>query len=135
VGWNNVPLVKVEIIKGKSREYKQALLDGIHAALVEAFRIPDYDRMQRLYELERGNFETAPTKTEQFTLIEITAFEGRSLEAKKNLYSAIVRNLGQSPGINGDDIMIVLHEPPLENWGMRGGRPANEIDFGFEIKV
>ena len=130
-----MPLVKVEIIEGKSREYKQALLDGIHAALVEAFRIPDYDRMQRLYELERENFETAPTKTERFTLIEITAFEGRSLEAKKNLYSAIVRNLSQSPGINGDDITIVLHDPPLENWGIRGGIPDNEVDLGFEIKV
>ncbi|NLW44338.1 MAG: tautomerase family protein [Syntrophomonadaceae bacterium] len=130
-----MPLVKVEIIKGKSREYKQALLDGIHAALVEAFRIPDYDRMQRLYELDGENFDTAPTRTEQFTLIEITAFEGRSPEAKKNLYSAIVRNLGQSPEINENDITVVIHEPPLENWSIRGGRPVNEIELGFEIKV
>lgn len=130
-----MPLVKVEIIKGKSREYKQALLDGIHSALVEAFRIPDWDRMQRLYELERENFETATSKTERFTLIEITAFHGRSIEAKKSLYSAIIRNLGQSPGINGHDITIVLHEPPLENWGIRGGRPANEVDLGFKVKV
>ncbi len=35
-----MPLVRVEITKGKSREYKQALLDGIHAALVEAFKFP-----------------------------------------------------------------------------------------------
>lgn len=130
-----MPLVKVEIFKGKSQEYKKALLDGIHSALVEAFKIPDYDRMQRLYELERKNFEIAPTKTEQFTLIEITAFQGRSLEAKKNLYSAIIRNLGQLPGINCDDITIVLNEPPLENWGIRGGRPANEVDLGFKVDV
>ena len=130
-----MPLVKVEIFKGKSIEYKNALLDGIHSALVEAFRIPDYDRMQRLYELERENFEIASSKTTQFTLIEITAFQGRSLEAKKSLYSAIIRNLGQLPGINGDDITIVLYEPPLENWGIRGGRPANEVDVGFEINV
>lgn len=50
-------LVKVEIIKGKSTEYKKAVLYGIHSALVEAFKIPDYDRMQRLYELEKENFE------------------------------------------------------------------------------
>ncbi len=42
-----MPLVKVEIIKGKPQEYKQALLDGIHDALVEAFKIPEDDRIQR----------------------------------------------------------------------------------------
>lgn len=54
-----MPLVKVEIFKGKSDTYKKALLNGIHAALVEAIKIPDYDRMQRLYELEPQNFEIA----------------------------------------------------------------------------
>lgn len=130
-----MPLVKVEIIKGKSVNYKKALLDGIHSALIEAFSIPDDDRMQRLYELEKDNFEIASSKSEKFTLIEVTAFKGRSLEAKKRLYAAIISNLGRSPGINGDDITIVLHEPPLENWGIRGGKPANEVDLGFEIKV
>ena len=130
-----MPLIKVEIIKGKSIEYKKALLDGIHSALVDAFRIPDYDRIQRLYELERENFEIAPSKTEQFTLIEITAFQGRSLDAKKNLYDTIIKNLGHLPGINGNDITIVLNEPPLENWGIRGGKPANEVELEFEINV
>lgn len=74
-------------------------------------------------------------KTEQFTLIEITAFKGRSGEAKKLLYQAIVRNLKVDPGISGDDIMIIIHEPPLENWGIRGGKPANEVNLGFDIEV
>ncbi|MGZ7117831.1 MAG: tautomerase family protein, partial [Methanobacterium sp.] len=51
------PLVKIEILKGKSKEYKKALLDGIHDALVESIKIPDNDRFQRLYELEEDNFE------------------------------------------------------------------------------
>lgn len=130
-----MPLVKVEIIRGRSSDYKKAVLNGIHSALVEAFKIPDYDRNQRLYELERENFEFSNTKTEQVTLIEITAFKGRSFEAKKNLYLAIVRNLGESPGIKGTDITIVLHEPPLENWGIWGGKPASEVDLGFKIEV
>jgi hypothetical protein len=29
--------------------------------------------------------------------------------------------------------MIILLEPHLENWGVRGGIPASEIDFGFKI--
>jgi phenylpyruvate tautomerase PptA (4-oxalocrotonate tautomerase family) len=38
-------------------------------------------------------------------------------------------------GIQATDIFIVLHEPPLENWGIRGGVPASEVDLGFNLKV
>lgn len=130
-----MPLVKIEMQKGNSTEYKKAILDGVHTALVEAFKIPDYDRNQRLYELDSDCIELPPNKTQQFTLVEITAFKGRSCEAKKNLYQAIVRNLNLAPGISGDDIMIIIHEPPLENWGIRGGKPANEVNLGFDIEV
>ena len=120
-----MPLVKIEMQKGKSLEYKKSILEGVHSALVEGFQIPDYDRNQRIYELDPSCLELPPNKTDQFTLIEVTAFQGRSETAKKNLYQAIVRNLEDAPGIAGDDIMIILHEPPPENWGIRGGRPAN----------
>ena len=130
-----MPLVRIEMLKGKRPEYKKAVLDGVHLALVEAFRIPDSDRNQRLLEFEKEDFEFSPTKTEQFTLIEITVFKGRSAEAKKKLYEAIVRNLGKSPGIRSSDVLIVVHEPPLENWGVAGGKPANEVNLGFKIDV
>lgn len=130
-----MPLVKVEVLKGKTKRYKKAILNGIHSALVEAFKIPDHDRMQRLYELEKDDFEISSTKTENVTLIELTVFKGRSYEAKKNLYSAIVKNLAESPGIDGNDIIIVINEPPLENWGVKGGIPASEADLGFKIDV
>jgi phenylpyruvate tautomerase PptA (4-oxalocrotonate tautomerase family) len=130
-----MPLVKIELQKGRSSEYKKAILNGVHSALVEAFKIPDYDRNQRIHELDPECIELPPNKTDQFTLIEITAFKGRSGLAKKNLFQSIVRNLQMSPGISGDDIMIIIHEPPLENWGIRGGQPANEVDLGFNIEV
>lgn len=103
--------------------------------MVEAIKIPDYDRFQRLYELENNNFEVPETKTDNVTIIEITMFKGRTINAKKNLYKTIVDNLAQNPGIYGNDITIVLYEPPLENWGVRGGKPANEVDSGFNITV
>ncbi len=77
---------KIEILKGYSKEYKKAILDEFHDALVESIKTLDDDRFQRLYELERENFEFPPNKSEHVTLIEITMFPGRSLEAKKALY-------------------------------------------------
>jgi phenylpyruvate tautomerase PptA (4-oxalocrotonate tautomerase family) len=130
-----MPFVRISLRRGRSPDYKRALFDGIHAALVEAFLIPDSDRNQQILELDAESFEISPTKSNQFVIIEITAFQGRSLAAKKNLYSAIVRNLGTSPGIAGDDILIILHEPPKENWGIHGGKPASKVDIGFRIDI
>lgn len=129
------PLVKVEIVEGKSEAYKQALMDGVHDALVEAIKIPDHDRFQRLYELDKSSFEFPENKTDKVTLIEITMFRGRSIESKKELYRLITDKLSENPGIDGNDIVIVLLEPPLENWGIRGGKPASEVDLGFNIEV
>jgi len=130
-----MPLVRVEILKGKSSEYKRAILDGIHAALMEALKIPEYDRTQRLYELEKSNFEIHRLRLENYTIIEITMFKGRNLEAKRKLYSEIVKNLGNSPGIDGMDIIIVIHESKLENWGIRGGKLPKEVGLEFKIDV
>lgn len=130
-----MPLVKVEIYKGKSAEYRRAILDGIHSALIEAVKIPDDDRMQRLYELEPSHFERSPGKSENVTLIEITLFKGRSMEAKKNLYMAIVRNLGKAPGISDRDIVITLNELPMESWSIERGPPASETGVRFKVDV
>jgi len=130
-----MPLVKIEMLAGKSPAYKKELLDNVHQALVDTLKIPDSDRIQRLYELDRDHFEISANKTENFILIELTIFQGRSFEAKKNLYKTTVDYLEKALRINRNDIMIVINEPPLENWGLAGGKPASEVDFGFNIKV
>ena len=129
-----MPLVKVSLLKGKSKEEKKALSDAIHAALMEAFRIPENDRNQRIFEFEPENFDVPEGKTSNYTLIEITAFPGRSLDAKRKLYQTIVQNLNKLD-IQQNDLLIVLKEPPLDNWGVRGGIPASEIDLGFKLDV
>ena len=129
-----MPLVKVSLLKGKSKEEKEALLDAIHVALIEAFKIPENDRNQRIFEFEPENFEIPEGKTSNYTLIEMDVFPGRSMEAKRKLYQTIVQNL-QRHNIQASDVLIVLNEPQLDNWGVRGGVPASTIDLGFKIDV
>lgn len=129
-----MPLVRIEIEKGFSPEYKKALLDRVHHALVETIKIPDHDRRQMLYELDADNFEHVG-RSKHYTIIEITMFKGRSFESKKALYRLVVDSLVANPGIPKDDITITINEPSLENWGIRGGLPASEVDLGFNIKV
>ena len=116
-----MPLVRIEMIAGKSREYKKCILDCVHTALMEAIGIEDEDRFQRLIEIPREYFETAPGKTDGFMIIEITMFRGRTAAQKRKLIETLTQTLAERLGILATDVFIVMHEPPDENWGL-GGR-------------
>jgi phenylpyruvate tautomerase PptA (4-oxalocrotonate tautomerase family) len=129
-----MPLVTITLLKGRSKEIKKAILTEVHDALVKCFKIPDSDRYQRIIEIERDNFEFPSDRTEQCVTIELTAFPGRSMDAKRLLYKDIVERL-EKLGIVSTDILIILNEPPLNNWSIRGGVPASETTIGFKIDV
>ena len=126
-----MPLVKVEIIKGKTAEYKKILLQSIHDALVAALQIEDDDRYQRLYELDADCFERRAAKTDRFTLIELTLFPGRSKEIKRQLIKETARLLFERLEIQASDIMMIMHEPPLDNWGCYGEQ-ASDLSFQYK---
>jgi phenylpyruvate tautomerase PptA (4-oxalocrotonate tautomerase family) len=129
-----MPLVRLEVRQGRSATRKQALLDAAHAALVEALHIPDHDRMQRIVEHAHDDFRLPPGSSDDFVLVEVTMFAGRSRQAKRRLYQALVHNFGEL-GTAPTDVLVVLHEPPMDNWGIRGGQMASEVDPGFEVQV
>jgi phenylpyruvate tautomerase PptA (4-oxalocrotonate tautomerase family) len=110
------------------------VIGAVQSALCEALKIPEWDRTLRLIEHQPSHFAVPPGRGEKFTLVEITMFSGRSMDAKRALYEAIVRNLA-ALGVPALDIKITLIEIPPENWGIRGGMPASEIDLGFTINV
>lgn len=116
-----MPLVRIEMIKGRSPEYKKAVLECIHESLVRSLGIADWDRFQRIVEIEREDFETPPEKTDHFMIIEITMFPGRTKEMKRQLIEDMASSISGRLQIQPTDIFIVIHEPPDENWGL-GGR-------------
>jgi phenylpyruvate tautomerase PptA (4-oxalocrotonate tautomerase family) len=126
-----MPLVQIEVVKGRSASEKKALFDAVHDALVEALKIPDDDRLQKLIEHDSDDFEVP---SPAFMIVKVTMFPGRSVSAKRALYEALVANLGEL-GISSNDVFIMLEEPPLENWGIRGGTPASEVDLGFQVDI
>jgi len=112
----------------------QAVIAAIHSALREALKIPEADRTLRLIEHSASHFAVPPGRGEKFTLVEVTMFSGRSMSAKRALYQAVVRNLA-AVGVPPLDIKTTVIETPPENWGLRGGTPASELDLGFKIDV
>jgi phenylpyruvate tautomerase PptA (4-oxalocrotonate tautomerase family) len=129
-----MPLAKIEVRKSWPPEQVQAIIEAIYRAQREALQLPAHDRQIRYIEHRPEHFHVPPGKTGNYTLVDISLFAGRTIEAKRALYQAIVKNLG-ALGIAPDDIFIVLHEVALENWGIRGGVPASEVDLGFKVNI
>ena len=131
-----MPTASVEVRRHYSVVEEVAILDAVHGALVVAFAIPPRDRHVRLVVHEPHRFAVSPEQhdPERYTLVTVDCFEGRSLEAKRRLYREVVERLAVV-GIDPRDVTITLREGPTENWGVRGGRAACDVDLGFTIEV
>jgi phenylpyruvate tautomerase PptA (4-oxalocrotonate tautomerase family) len=129
-----MPFARIEVRRARPEHEVQALIDAVYLAQREALHVPEDDRQIRYVEHKPEHFAVPPGKSENYTFVEILLFPGRSLEAKRNLYASIVNRFG-ALGIGPADIFIVLHEPPLDNWGIRGGQPASQVNLGFNLNV
>ncbi len=127
-----MPLVKIETIKGHDREFLQSLMNSTMDCIQSVLSLPADDRNIRLMEYENDLFVM---KNPYRYLIEITLFSGRSASIKKTLYKTIVSVLEEKCGIKKEEIFIVLNEQPLENWGVRGGTAASEINLNFKVDM
>ena len=123
------------IITGEwARGHEQQLIDAVQAALLGALKIPDYDRDVVVDTYDNAARIVPTGRSARFTRIEIKMFSGRSIEAKRALYKAIVENL-DALGVPAADVKIILVDIPRENWGLRGGIPASDLDLGFKVDV
>jgi phenylpyruvate tautomerase PptA (4-oxalocrotonate tautomerase family) len=129
-----MPSTTVEVVREYAPDEEKAIVEAVHAALVEGIRIPDDDRTVRLVVHQPHRVAIPPDRSDRFTLVSIDLFKGRSPDAKRRLYTALVTNLGRL-GIPAGDVKILLREIPPEDWGIRGGKPASEVDLGFKIDV
>lgn len=129
-----MPNTTIEVIREYSIDEEAAIVEAVHAALVEGLKIPEGDRAVRLVVHQPHRFAIPPDRTDRYTVVSVDLFEGRSLDAKRRLYQALVANLG-ALGIPADHVKILLREIPAENWGIRGGQPASEVDLGFKVDV
>jgi phenylpyruvate tautomerase PptA (4-oxalocrotonate tautomerase family) len=130
-----MPASLIEIRRTCTSEEESALMNSVHDALVEAFRIPDKDRNIRLVVHEPNRFQCSPLLDQPHlrTIVTIDCLAGRSIEAKRHLYTEIVNRLAEL-GIPRDHVSVILHEVEQQNWAL-GGLPASEIDLGFTVEI
>jgi 4-oxalocrotonate tautomerase len=125
-----MPLVRVTLLKGKSKEYLDAISAGIYDALVKSYAMPDKDHFQIFEQKESGElrfdrtFNTQTPRSDAFMIINIKA-DARRVAEKEALYKSIAENLSKSPGISAQDIFLTLDvNSYLEDWSFGNGISA-----------
>jgi phenylpyruvate tautomerase PptA (4-oxalocrotonate tautomerase family) len=113
---------------------KQVLSDAIHASVVDALNYPVEKRFHRFMLLDEDDFIYPPDRSQDYTILEISMFAGRSVEAKKKLIRLLYQHIGESCGIAANDLEITIFETPKENWGIRG-KPGDELALGYRVDI
>jgi phenylpyruvate tautomerase PptA (4-oxalocrotonate tautomerase family) len=122
-----MPIVTVTSRAPKSAEFKARVLGAIQAALVAIGAHPN-DRFHRFIELAEHDFQFDPTypdvrthRSADFLLVEILLGVGRSVKVKKQILAGIVERLS-AHGFDCENLMVVFHDVPWENFSPAGGR-------------
>ena len=121
-----MPLVRIAFRAGKSAQYRQAVAEEVHRALVEAASVPELDRFQILTEHAAGDLIYDPTylgikRSDDIVMIQITLNQ-RTQAVKVALYKAIAARLAKNAGMRSEDVLISLVPVAPEDWSFGDGK-------------
>ncbi|MDQ0493162.1 tautomerase family protein [Paenibacillus brasilensis] len=125
--------IKIYGIKEALNPIKEQLSDVIHSAVVDAFQYPSDKRFHRFFPMNQEDFIFAHDRSEAYTIIEISVFEGRTTEAKKYLIQLLFQRINDL-GIAPQDLEITIFETPKQNWGIRGV-PGDELLLNYKVNI
>ncbi len=108
------------------------LSDAIHEAATTALELPPSQRFHRFVPLDPDCFLTPPDRSQDYTVIEVSMFEGRSLETKQALIRELYRTT-TAIGLSAHDVEITITETPRSNWGIRGV-PGDEVKLSYPVE-
>jgi 4-oxalocrotonate tautomerase len=121
-----MPLVRIDLRKGKSGFQRQAIGNAVYRAMRETFNVPDEDRFIIINEHDADNFSFSKTyldiaRSDDLVIIQVTANDSRTLEQKKAFFKRAADLLAENPGLRREDVFISLVEVGKENWSFGNG--------------
>jgi len=121
-----MPLVHISLREGTTPEYRKAIADGVHQAMIDSIAIPPDDRFQVIEEYSAGNLFYDPKylgveRSNRVVFVQITMSFGRKPQQKRALYKRMAELLAKTPGLRPQDLVINLVETSWENWSFGNG--------------
>ncbi len=121
-----MPLARIDLVQGKSADYRRAVGDIVYEAMVEVLKAPKNDRFQVVTEhpvdaiIADENY-LGVRRTQECIFIQLTLNAGRNVEQKKAFYKAVADALHVRLGLRREDVFINLVEVQKENWSFGNG--------------
>ena len=121
-----MPLVRIDLLEGKTAEFKSQLGELVYESMLETIGIPEEDKFVIVNDLKAEEliFSTnylGVDRTDGIVIIQITMNEGRTTEVKKALYKTVADKLNSQLDIRKEDVFINLVEVNKENWSFGNG--------------
>jgi 4-oxalocrotonate tautomerase family enzyme len=126
--------IKIYGLKEQLNPIKGQLSDVIHSCVVDALAFPKDKRAHRFFPLDAEDFYYPEGRTPRYTIIEISMFEGRTVEARKKLIHLLFERIQHTLNIRPEDIEVTISETPKHNWGFRG-QTGDEISLNYKVEV
>ncbi len=120
-----MPLVRIDVVRGRDTKQLRALLDAIHDAMVAAFDVPATDRYQILTQHDPGEILALDTglgypRTDDLVIVQFTSRQ-RSQDAKADLYHRLAQTLNERCSLRGTDLIVTITENGPADWSFGGG--------------
>jgi phenylpyruvate tautomerase PptA (4-oxalocrotonate tautomerase family) len=126
--------IKIYARRSLLQQGQPLISQAIHAAVVSALQYPPDKQFHRFFPMEDGDFIHPTDRSERYTIIEVSMFEGRSKTTKRALIQALFDHLKQVAAIEPQDVEITLFETPRVNWGIRGVN-GEDLNLGYAVTV
>jgi 4-oxalocrotonate tautomerase len=128
-----MPLVRISLREGTTPEYRKAIAEGVHQAIVEAMAVPAKDRFQVISEYKAGDLiydadYLDVKRSGKIVFVQITLSTGRRPGQKRALFKRMAELLANSPGLRPEDLLINLVEVSWENWSFGNGEAQYQKD-------
>lgn len=107
--------------------------DAVHAALVEAWGLPEAKRFHRFLLLADEEL-VAPQRGPGYLVIEVICFTGRSPAAVRELIRRLTDVVAPRLALPVDDLEEVVIESPARCWAIRG-RAGDELSLDYRVDV
>jgi len=128
-----MPLVRISLREGTTPEYRKAIAEGVHQAIVEAMAVPAQDRFQVISEYKPGDLiydadYLDVKRSGKIVFVQITLSTGRKPGQKRALFKRMAELLAKSPGLRPEDLLVNLVEVSWENWSFGNGEAQYQKD-------
>lgn len=120
-----MPLIRIDLLPGRSPDQITAIADAVHDAIVDVYGIPPRDRFQVINELPAGRIIAQDAglgfeRSGGVVMIQIFTQRGRTDDAKQALYARIASGL-EAVGVAGEDVFIGYVENGPQDWSFGFG--------------